>query len=66
MIDFHSLQHCQSCRMQEHPLMNQLTPSQRKEINAANQVFERASILDQDGMAALLDDVVLAAGSEIP
>jgi CRP/FNR family cyclic AMP-dependent transcriptional regulator len=39
MIDFHSLQHCQSCRMQEHLLMNQLTASQRQEINAASHRF---------------------------
>ena len=36
MIDFHSLQYCQSCRMQEHLLLNQLTPVQRKEMNAAS------------------------------
>jgi len=35
MFDFHSLQHCQSCRMQEHLLTNQLTPGQRQELNAA-------------------------------
>lgn len=34
MNDFHSLQHCQSCRMQEHLLMHQLTPELRKELNA--------------------------------
>lgn len=34
MIDFHSLQHCQSCRMQEHLLMHQLTPELRKELTA--------------------------------
>lgn len=32
MIDFHSLQHCQSCRMQEHLLMHQLTPALREEL----------------------------------
>ncbi len=35
MIDFHSLQHCQSCRMHEHLLMHQLTPELRQELNAA-------------------------------
>ena len=34
MIDFHSLQHCQSCRMQEHLLVRQLTPTLRKELDA--------------------------------
>jgi CRP/FNR family transcriptional regulator, cyclic AMP receptor protein len=36
MIDFHSLQHCQSCRMHEHLLMHQLSPSLRQELHAAS------------------------------
>lgn len=32
MIDFHSLQHCQTCRMQEHRLVHQLTPELREEL----------------------------------
>jgi len=32
MIDFHALQHCQSCRMQEHLLMHQLPPALREEL----------------------------------
>ena len=35
MIDFHSLQHCQYCRMQEHLLTQKLTPPLRHELNAA-------------------------------
>ena len=35
MIEFHSLQHCQSCRMQEHLLVQKLTPALRQELNAA-------------------------------
>jgi CRP/FNR family transcriptional regulator len=36
MIDFHALQHCQSCRMQEHLLLHKLTPELRQELNAAS------------------------------
>jgi CRP/FNR family cyclic AMP-dependent transcriptional regulator len=36
MIDFHSLQHCQSCRIQEHLLMHQLPESLRQELNAVS------------------------------
>lgn len=32
MIDFHALQHCQNCRMQEHRLIHQLTPELREEL----------------------------------
>ncbi len=35
MIQFHSLQHCQSCRMQEHLLIQKLTPALLQELNAA-------------------------------
>ena len=35
MIDFHALQHCESCRMQEHLLTHQLTPELRKELNSS-------------------------------
>ena len=35
MIEFHSLQHCQACRMQDHLLLQKLTPALRKELNAA-------------------------------
>jgi len=34
VIDFHTLQHCDYCRMQEHALVNRLTPQLRKELNA--------------------------------
>jgi CRP/FNR family transcriptional regulator len=33
MIDFHSLQHCQSCRVQEHLFLNHLTSEQRQQLN---------------------------------
>ena len=36
MIESHSLQHCQSCRMQDHLLTQKLTPAQRQELNAAS------------------------------
>jgi len=36
MIDFHSLQHCQSCRVQEHLFLNHLTPAQRQELTDAS------------------------------
>jgi CRP/FNR family cyclic AMP-dependent transcriptional regulator len=32
-INFHSMQHCQSCRMQEHLLLHQLTPVLRDELS---------------------------------
>ncbi len=35
MIDFHALQHCEFCRMQEHLLVHHLTPELRKELNAS-------------------------------
>jgi len=34
MIDFHALQHCETCRMQEHLLTSQLTPALRQELNS--------------------------------
>ncbi len=34
MAYFHALQHCSYCRMQEHLLVNHLTPEQREEMNA--------------------------------
>jgi hypothetical protein len=34
MIDFHALQHCQTCRMQEHLLTSQLTPALRQELHS--------------------------------
>ena len=34
MIDFHALQHCETCRMQEHLLTSQLTPPLRQELNS--------------------------------
>lgn len=36
MIELHSLQHCQACRMQEHLLTRKLTPALRQELNAAS------------------------------
>lgn len=36
MIDFQSLQHCQSCRMQEHLLTQKLTPALRRELDSAS------------------------------
>lgn len=32
-MNFHSMQHCQSCRMQEHLLMHQLPPALREELS---------------------------------
>jgi CRP/FNR family transcriptional regulator len=34
MIDFHALQHCETCRMQEHLLTSRLTPALRQELNS--------------------------------
>ena len=34
MIDFHALQHCQTCRVQEHLLTSHLTPALRQELNS--------------------------------
>ncbi len=36
MFDFHSLQHCQFCRMHEHLLMHQLPPPLRQELHAVS------------------------------
>jgi CRP/FNR family transcriptional regulator, cyclic AMP receptor protein len=34
MIDFHALQHCETCRLQEHLLTSRLSPALRQELNS--------------------------------
>jgi CRP/FNR family transcriptional regulator len=54
MIDFHALQHCETCRMQEHLLTSQLTPALRQELNsfAFRVSLPGGSTVFQEGNAA--------------